>query len=307
MLTLTGGFYNNVSRLTFGTQKNSTMRNMFFIILIISALGCDDGNKDYLITINTPYGDMKAILYEETPKHKENFVKLIKEGFYDSLIFHRVKRNFMIQGGDPDSKNAADGQPLGSGGPGYTIPAEFDPKLYHKKGALSAARLGDNQNPEKESSGSQFYLVQGVVSTKEQLTTDINRLASSVGQYLEATGDTTLRNELMAVYQGDPQSYTSKLVELMPLIEAELNTSFSKEFPADRLEAYTTIGGAQHLDDQYTVFGEVVDGLDVIDKIAAQRTDQRDRPIQDIHMVFTIEQVSQSEITNKYGYQYPSM
>ncbi len=281
------------------------MRNLFLILLIISTLGCDDGKKDYLITIKTSYGDMKAILYEETPKHKENFVKLINKGFYDSLIFHRVIRGFMIQGGDPDSKNAVNRQPLGSGGPGYTIPAEFNPKLFHKKGALSAARLGDNQNPGKESSGSQFYLVQGTVSTKEQLTTDSNQLASSVGQYLEATGDTILRNELIAMYQGDPQSYMSKLVELMPLIEAELNTSFSKEFPSDRLEAYTSIGGAQHLDDQYTVFGEVVEGLEVIDKIAAQQTDQRDRPIQDIHMVFIIEEILQSEITSKYGYHYP--
>ncbi len=212
----------------------------------------------------------------------------------------------MIQGGDPNSKNAASGQYLGSGSPGYTIPAEFNANLFHKKGALSAARLGDNMNPNKESSGSQFYLAQGVVSTKEQLTTDINRLASSVGQYFEASGDTILRNELIAMYQTDPQSYMSKLIELTPSIEEALNTSFSIDFPSDRLEAYTTIGGAQHLDDQYTVFGEVVEGLDVIDLIAAQRTDQSDRPIEDICMVFTLEELSRSEITNKYGFQYPS-
>ncbi len=283
------------------------MRKLLFVILIVAAFGCDQGTKDYLITIKTSHGDMKAILYDETPLHKENFVKLIKEGFYDSLIFHRVIQNFMIQGGDPDSKNAPPGEVFGSGGPEYTIPAEFNPKLFHKKGAIAAARQGDNLNPAKESSGSQFYLVQGIVSSKEQLTTDFNNLAAGVGQYLEATGDTILRNELIALYQGNPQGYMAKLAELAPTMEAELNTSYTKNFPVDRLEAYTTIGGAQHLDDQYTVFGEVVEGLEVIDKIAGQQTDQSDRPLADIYLTMTLEEVSRSEISSKYGYQYPSL
>lgn len=304
--SLINNFYSISTRLTFEPQQIKIMKKFLILVLIVSAFGCEEGDKDFLITIKTSQGEMKAILYNETPQHKANFIKLINNGFYDSLIFHRVIQNFMVQGGDPESKNAQPGKQLGSGGPGYTIPAEFNPKLFHKKGALSAARLGDNRNPEKESSGSQFYLVQGVVSTKEQLTTDMNRLASSIGQYFELTGDTILRNELIGMYQNDPQSYMAKLVEIGPTIEQELNTSFSIDFPSDRVEAYTTIGGAQHLDDQYTVFGEVVKGLDVIDKIAAQQTDQRDRPFQDIHMVFTLEEVSQSEITSKFGYQYPA-
>lgn len=248
---------------------------------------------------------MKAILYNETPKHKENFIKLAKEGFYDSLLFHRVIENFMVQGGDPDSKNAESGTSIGSGGPGYTIPAEFNPSLFHHKGALSAARLGDQQNPEKASSGSQFYVVQGKVSTVEELTTDLNKLAQSIGQYLESTVDTILRNELIALYQTNQSGYLKKLYELRPQMEESLGASFSKSFPEDRLEAYTTIGGANHLDDMYTVFGRVVEGLEIIDKIASQRVDEQDRPIKNIVFSVELEEVSKKEITEKYGYTYP--
>lgn len=278
---------------------------VFFLILIITA-GCG-GDTDSIIVIKTKYGDMKAILYEETPLHKENFLKLANDGFYDSLIFHRVIRGFMIQGGDPDSKNANPGAALGSGGPGYTIPAEFNPKLFHKKGALSAARKGDQVNPNKESSGSQFYIVQGQVSSAEQLTTDMNKLASSIGKYLEVTSDTNLRNQLIQLYQTDPNGYLNQLIGLKSTIESELNTSFDRNYPNDRLDAYTTVGGAQHLDDAYTVFGQIVEGLDIIDKIAAERTDPRDRPLSDIHMVISIEEVSKSDITSKYGYEYSAL
>ena len=280
--------------------------NKLVLIGLVFSLGCSKGDKDYLITIKTKFGDMKAILYNETPKHKENFVKLINEGFYDSLAFHRVIQNFMIQSGDPNSRNASAGQPLGSGGPGYTIPAEFNPKLFHKRGALSAARMGDNVNPQKESSGSQFYIVQGQVMNEAALTTDLNKLSSSVFQYIEANNDTLLRNELVLLYQTDQSEYLQKILSLKETVAGELNTSFTKDYPADRLEAYTTVGGAQHLDDAYTVFGQVVEGLEVIDLIAAERTDGRDRPLKDIHMVITIEEVPQSEITDKYGYQYPT-
>ncbi|MCF8366182.1 MAG: peptidylprolyl isomerase [Bacteroidales bacterium] len=188
--------------------------------------------------ISTKFGDMTILLYDETPKHRDNFIKLIKDGFYDGTLFHRVIRDFMIQGGDPDSKNAAPGQRLGSGGPGYTIEAEFNPEFIHKKGALSAARMGDQVNPKKESSGSQFYIVQGKKATADEL----NRMAPRTG----------------AIYT------------------------------TDQIKTYQTIGGTPFLDNQYTVFGEVIEGLDVIDQIAAVKTQPGDRPVEDVKMTIKL-------------------
>lgn len=181
--------------------------------------------------IHTDLGDMKGILYNETPKHRDNFVKLVNSGFYNGLLFHRVISGFMIQGGDPDSKNAKPGQTLGSGGPGYTVPAEFNKEFIHKKGALSAARTADQVNPAKASSGSQFYIVQGKKIPASQL---------------------------------------------------------GANYTADQKKIYETIGGTPFLDGQYTVFGEITQGLDVIDKIAAVQKDTRDRPVKDIKMTVKI-------------------
>ncbi len=190
--------------------------------------------ENCLVLLQTPYGDMVIELYDATPLHRDNFLKLADEGFYDSLLFHRVIEGFMIQGGDPQSRNARPGQPLGSGGPGYTIPAEIRDTLFHVKGALAAARQGDAVNPEKRSSGSQFYIVQGRKFSDEELDR----------------------------------------------IEAQMGLRFTPE----QRQAYKTIGGAPFLDGNYTVFGRVVSGLDVIDKIAAQATDGNDRPKQDVWM-----------------------
>ena len=190
--------------------------------------------KECLVQISTDYGDMVVQLYNETPQHRDNFLKLAEEGFYDGLMFHRIISGFMIQGGDPNSRDATVETSLGSGGPGYQIPAEFDENFVHIKGALAAARTGDMVNPEKKSSGSQFYIVQGEV----------------VG--------------------GD----------MLDLLEARTGHAYS---PAQR-EAYATLGGTPHLDGAYTVFGRVIEGLDVIDKIAAADTDGRDRPKKDIRM-----------------------
>ena len=189
------------------------------------------------VIIKTTYGDIKVRLYDETPLHRDNFIKLVKEGFYNDLLFHRVIQGFMIQGGDPTSKNAQPGQQLGSGGPGYTIPAEMDSNLFHKKGVLSAARMGDNVNPTKASSGSQFYIVQGKTYTDNELN------------MMESRGGI--------------------------------------KYTPEQREAYKTIGGTPFLDGAYTVFGEVVEGLDVIDKIAAVKTLPGDRPETDVK--FTIE------------------
>jgi cyclophilin family peptidyl-prolyl cis-trans isomerase len=185
----------------------------FILILMMnvssSGQGAKTGPKQVKFVIHTDFGDMKGILYNETPKHRDNFVKLAKSGFYDGLLFHRVINGFMIQGGDPQSKNAKVGQQLGGGDPGYTIPAEFNAALKHKRGALAAARTGDNVNPSKASSGSQFYIVQ-------------------------------------------PEK------------------------------------GTHFLDMNYTVYGEVTDGFDVIDKISSSAKDQNDRPLKDIKMTVKI-------------------
>lgn len=264
-------------------------------------------DNDYVVTIKTPYGDMIAVLYDETPEHKKNFIKLAEEHFYDSLLFHRIIPGFMIQGGDPDSKKAAPGQPLGNGGPGYTLLPEFNPHLFHQKGALAAARIGDRDNPTKSSSGSQFYIVQGTVWQEASLTTDMNKLNRGLQQYLSKPENQPLVDSLNKIYQtGDMKGYEKTILSLVPTIESFTGESLKKNYPADRLEAYTTDGGAPHLDDQYTVFGRVIHGLDVIDKIATQRRDGADRPLQDVRMTITITEMPRKEIEKTYGFQYPA-
>lgn len=191
--------------------------------------------KESKILLKTDEGDVEIVLYNDIENHKENFEKLVKDGFYDGVLFHRVIKDFMIQGGDPQSKNATGNTRLGSGGPGYTIPAEILPKYFHKKGALSAARTGDQMNPTRRSSGSQFYIVTGKVMSDDELDS----------------------------------------------FEKRMNTTFTKEQRA----AYTTIGGAPFLDGQYTVFGEVIKGLDVVEKIENTQTGTADRPVKDIKVI----------------------
>lgn len=195
-------------------------------------------DKVYYVKIETSYGDIVVKLYNETPKHRDNFLKLVKEGTYDGVLFHRVIQNFMIQGGDPNSRNAKKGEMLGNGELGYTLPAEFVPSLYHKKGALAAARQADQVNPEKRSSSCQFYIVQGEKWDAEKL----------------------------------------KRVE----------TSMGKSFTKEQAEVYATLGGTPFLDGDYTVFGEVVEGLEVVDKIAAVACGPMNRPLEDVKMKMTI-------------------
>lgn len=222
------------------------MKSLIFLIGILligifcfgqkdSAVTKKDRKKDVLLQTN--YGDIVVRLSDSTPLHRDNFLKLVKTHYYDSVLFHRVIKNFMIQGGDPNSKHAKTGEPLGNGGPQYTIPAEFRSTLFHKKGVIAAAR--DN-NPEKASSGSQFYIVQGKIFTEAGL--------DSVETY-------------------------------------RLN---GRKIPADQRDVYKTVGGTPHLDQNYTVFGEVVKGLDVVDKIASVGTskeEDRDRPLEDVRIV----------------------
>ena len=190
------------------------------------------------VEIRTELGTMVVELYNETPQHRDNFLKLVKEHYYDSLLWHRVIPAFMLQGGDPNSKGAGPGVPLGTGGPGYTVPAEFVAGFVHTKGTLAAARQSDQVNPTKASSGSQFYIVQGKTYTDAEMAMLSQRMTRT----------------------GGPVAYTP-----------------------EQIKAYGTLGGAPHLDGSYTVFGRVVEGLDVIDKIAAVERNPQDRPLTDIH------------------------
>ena len=214
------------------------MRFLFttlFCLYLSTCLLAQDKTK---VMITTSFGDMLVELYDETPLHRDNFIKLVTNNFYEGTLFHRVIPNFMIQGGDPDSKGAKPGIQLGNGGPGYTVPAEFVDKLFHKKGVLAAARLGDAVNPNKESSGSQFYIVQGQVYSEEKLW--------SFG----------LRS--------------------------------GKKYTKEQIKSYTTVGGTPHLDGGYTVFGEVVKGLEVIEAIANVKRDENNRPLKDLKMSIKI-------------------
>jgi cyclophilin family peptidyl-prolyl cis-trans isomerase len=283
------------------------------VILIMSTLmlasSCAQQKKDYVVTIKTPHGDMVAILYDETPKHKENFIKLAKEKFYDSLLFHRVIAGFMIQGGDPDSKKVAPGQPVGRGGPGYTVEAEINPKFFHEKGALSAARLGDNVNPAKASSGSQFYIVHGTVVSQQNindLKIDQGKFNSAFRQWLTNPANKPTIDSLNAMYMsGDMAGYQQRLFALAPRVEQETGMKVTRELSPEKIAAYTTVGGAPHLDGEYTVFGKVIKGLDVIDKIATVAKDGSDRPLEDVRMTITVEEMPRKKITATYGYPYP--
>ncbi len=278
---------------------------------LISSCAQKSSKSDYVVTIKTSYGDMVAILYDETPKHKANFVKLAKEHYFDSLLFHRVIAGFMIQGGDPNSKKAKPGEPLGMGGPGYTVDAEFNPKFFHEKGALSAARLGDGQNPTKASSGSQFYIVQGTIipeSNMEELKIDQMKLNMAFRQFMQNPATRPVIDSLNQVYMtGDMEAYKKKLFALVPRIEKETNTKIMRDVSPEKIKAYTTNGGAPHLDGDYTVFGKIIKGLEVIDKIAAVQKDGGDRPVEDIRMFVTVEELSKKKITKLYGYVYPEV
>lgn len=286
------------------------MKRVPFICLIAAFLvmvsSCAQ-NKDYVVTIKTSYGDMVAILYDETPKHKENFIKLAKEHYYDSMLFHRVIEGFMIQGGDPDSKNAMPGQPLGRGGPGYTVEAEINSKFFHERGALSAARLGNQQNPEKASSGSQFYIVQGTVMTEEELRVDQAKFDAAMQQFFQNPANRPAYDSIVVSYQsGDMDAYKEMLRKLKARVVKATGMNVEKEVSADKLKAYTTVGGSPSLDGEYTVFGKVIQGMDVVDKIAAVQKDQGgERPVADIRMAVSVEEMPRKKIEKLYGYTYP--
>jgi cyclophilin family peptidyl-prolyl cis-trans isomerase len=289
--------------------------NRIFSLIVLSLVflsSCaQKKGHDYVITIKTNYGDMVAILYDETPKHKANFIKLAKEGYYDSLLFHRVIKEFMIQGGDPNSKNAQAGQPLGNGGPGYNVDAELNTPYFHEKGAFSAARMGDNVNPTKASSGSQFYIVQGKKYTDEEITQlEQSMQYAKKNQYLrELLGKPEYAQVKQKVVdkqrEGDGAWLQSFFEQADTLIRKVRPDYKPYTFSAEQRTRYREVGGAPHLDGDYTVFGKVISGLDVIDKIAAVETGAGDRPAEDVRMFITVTEMSKSKIEKTYGYQYP--
>ena len=238
------------------------------------------------VELNTSLGIIVVGLYKETPKHHDNFVKLVKEGYYDGVLFHRVINNFMIQTGDGNSKTAKPGQMLGTGDPGYTIEAEFVyPKFFHKRGALAAARTGDNVNPERRSSGSQFYIVTGRKYAPEMMAQMEHRMNDQKRQQVFESLVAPRRKEVMKMRMaGDTAALNKLQAELIELTEQEVAKNPVK-FTDAQINAYTTVGGAPHLDGQYTVFGEVTRGMDVVDKIECVETGRADRPVTDVKVI----------------------
>ena len=241
---------------------------------------------DVLVDIKTSVGDIRIRLYGETPKHRDNFVKLVKKGVYDGVLFHRVINKFMIQTGDPDSKGAPAGKMLGSGGPGYDIEAEIKyPKFFHKRGALAAARQGDEVNPERRSSGSQFYIVTGRVYNTSQLTQMEKQLQMQQQQTIFNGLAMQYRDSIMNMRRNRDQAGLQALQdELVAKTEAEAAKNPVK-FTQEQIQAYSTVGGTPHLDGTYTVFGEVVEGMDVVAKIEMTPTGAQDRPQEDIKII----------------------
>jgi len=267
------------------------MKKTVFLILITLVLtsGSCAGKKvqGTVVCLETSYGKIKVKLYPETVKHRENFLKLVNQGFYNGVLFHRVIASFMIQAGDPASKNTAKDAMLGSGDVGYTVPAEFIyPQYYHKHGALAAAREGDDVNPKKASSGCQFYIVQGKTFTDEQL--------DSIEKSKEQKQEARLFQDILSTKQDEVKKYKAersqaKLDALRDTILVQVHASM-KKYPTYKLSPqqradYKTIGGTPHLDGNYTVFGEVIEGMDIVEMISKAKTGANDRPVEDIKVI----------------------
>lgn len=281
-----------------GNKKIITMCTKYILLSLTLCLISQNVNAQTFsketILISTPYGNMKVKLFNETPQHKQNFLKLVTAHFYDSLLFHRVIEHFMIQGGDPDSKHAKANQLLGEGDLDYTIPAEFIPTLCHQKGMLCAARNSDDVNPTKASSACQFYIVQGKIRDDQELALYEKRvnkeLVTTLKENILNQPENKVLNDKLTQFKSEKNNdslmvYLRKLNEKID-IEYEKTPHYS--FPPEHKLAYKTIGGTPSLDQNYTIFGKVIEGLEVIDKIAAAATNSTDRPLADIRMMITL-------------------
>ncbi|MCV9388217.1 peptidylprolyl isomerase [Reichenbachiella ulvae] len=272
-------------------KKQISLAMAFLAVLVM--VSCANDRKDYIVTIHTSFGDMKVLLYDETPLHKANFIELAESGDYDSTIFHRVIKDFMIQGGGIDMKTGENKS--------ERIPAELDKGYLHVKGALAAARQGDRVNPKKASSWCQFYIVDGKKYTPEEIEAYENQL--NMGKVIQRPENQEYLKAAQSFQkEGNQVAVDSIIAVVMEQIAAEFEPI---QLTDKQKEAYTTKGGAPHLDFEYTVFGQVVEGLDVIDKIAAVKTGRADKPVEDYFLTMEVEKLPKRKITKLYGYEYP--
>jgi peptidyl-prolyl cis-trans isomerase B (cyclophilin B) len=283
-------------------KHNPDMKKLFTLLVLglvlVSTWACGK-DKDYLITISTRHGEIKAILFDDTPEHKKNFIALAEAGRFDSTQFHRVIKDFMVQGGDVFGKEGLPAQEW------PTLPAEIRPNHVHIKGMIAAARQGNNINPEKRSNASQFYIVQGRTYEELELTTDFPALQKAVFQYMQLGSAQELKQEYARLFQEEKfDSLTNLLLSKRDEIAETLKIKLTKEYTPEQIKAYAELGGTPHLDAEYTVFGQVLSGLDVVDKIAAEPT-TREVPNNPVIMKVTVEKVSRKKIEKDFGYVYP--
>jgi cyclophilin family peptidyl-prolyl cis-trans isomerase len=261
---------------------------LYISIICICFWSCknsgETGKEGRIVEIQTEFGNMIIKLYDETPIHRDNFIKLAHKGFFDGTLFHRVIDGFMAQGGDPESKDAESGKRLGNGGPGYRLPAEINSKLFHKKGVIAAARESDERNPLKKSSGCQFYIAQGKVYNIEQLKNQLKtRNLELKRKILEKIQSDNLTRLTSLQNNGMTEEFDALVADIKNRTEIEYKKRKIIYTP-EQIDAYTSIGGIPHLDGEYTVFGEIVKGLSVIDKLTEVEKDDYDRPTADIAM-----------------------
>lgn len=241
---------------------------------------------DALVDIKTSVGDIRVRLFGDTPAHRDNFLKLVKEKYYDGVLFHRVINEFMVQTGDPESKTATENTRLGAGGPDYTLEAEIVyPRHFHHRGALAAARQADQVNPERRSSGSQFYIVTGKAYNEQQLAQMERQLQMARKQEIFNKLAEERRDSIITLRKNRDQASLQALQDELVAITEKKAAENPATLTEEQKKAYSTVGGTPHLDGQYTVFGEVVSGMDVVEKIEKSQTNSQDRPLDDIRII----------------------
>ncbi len=268
------------------------------LLFLVVCLSCA-AEKDHLVKIQTKHGDMYALFFDNTPKHKQNFLDLAKDGRFDSTEFHRIIRDFMVQGGDVFTKEALPPEEW------PTIQAEIKEGFIHKKGMIAAARQGNNINPERRSNGSQFYIVLGKSYTKDELVTDMKLLSETFFKYIQLSSNADLKKRYSDLYEEEAfDQLNALMLGKKPELENFYSVSLEKKMTSQQIEAYTSVGGTPHLDGEYTVFGEIIKGIEVAEKIAEEEKGRADKPVNPIYMVVTVEEMPKSKISKEFGYEY---